>query len=104
MSSVPDATKPPRRFNEVLVRGKIDDFRRYEKKHYTRLITPAVDAYSRPQILEIRSTRSLGQRGDEITQDCLLGGYSRKAYRHTDKDSGETMSVVPVDMTLDAIE
>lgn len=89
---------------EVLIRGRIDARRRHDGTHYTRLITPAADAYSRPQIVEIRSKQSLGGVGDEIDQRCKLGGYTRKAFRSTDKDTGETTMVTPVDMTLDAIE
>lgn len=88
----------------VLVRGRIDARRRHDGTHYTRLITPAADAYSRPQIVEIRSKQSLGGTGDEIDQICKLGGYTRKAFRSTDKDTGETTMVTPVDMTLDAVE
>lgn len=93
-----------KRYMEVLVRGKIELTRRHENKHYTRVITPAPDAYSRPAVVEIRSNQKLGQRDDEITVDCKLGGYTRKAYRATDKDTGETSMVTPVDLTLDAID
>lgn len=106
MSAVPTDIKPmpaAKRFNEVTVKGKIEAHRRYDNKHYHRVITPAPDAYSRPQVLEIRSDSKLGQRDDEIIVDCKLGGYTRKAFRSTDKDTGETMMVTPVDMTLDAL-
>lgn len=93
-----------KRFMEVTIKGKIEVSRRHESKYYTRMVTPAPDAYSRPQVVEIRSNQKLGQRDDEITVDCKLGGYTRKAYRATDKDSGETSMVTPVDLTLDAVE
>jgi len=89
---------------EVLIRGRIDARRRHDGTHYTRALTPAADAYSRPQVVEIRSKQSLGAVGDEIVQLCKLGGYTRKAFRTTDKDTGETTMVTPVDMTLDAVE
>lgn len=93
-----------KRFMEVTIKGKIEASRRYENKHYTRMVTPAPDAYSRPQVVEIRSNQKLGQRDDEVTIDCKLGGFTRKAYRAIDKDTGETAMVTPVDLTLDAIE
>jgi hypothetical protein len=93
-----------KRFMEVAIKGRIEAARRHENKHYTRIITPAADAYSRPQVVEVRSNQKLGQRDDEITVDCKLGGYTRKPFRSTDKDSGEITMVTPVDMTLDAIE
>lgn len=106
MSAVLENNKPKSvaRFMQVTVKGKIEAARRHENKHYTRLITPAPDAYTRPQVVEIRSGTKLGVRDDEITVDCTLGGYVRKAYRATDKETGETSMITPVDMTLDAVE
>lgn len=89
---------------EVLVKGKIDARRRHESTWYTRMLTPAPDAYSRPQVIEVRSKQKLGEIGDETTVVCKLGGYSRKPFRSTDKDTGEVTMVTPVDLTLDAIE
>ena len=89
---------------QVLVRGRIDAVRRHDKTIYTRIITPAPDPYSRPQTVEIRSKQRLGQPGDEVAQLATLGGYARKPFRSTDKETGETTMVTPVDMTLDAVE
>jgi len=89
---------------QVTVKGRIDARRRHDKTTYTRIVTPAPDPYSRPQTVEIRSKGSLGQAGDEIVVLALLGGYTRKAFRSTDKETGETTMVTPVDLTLDAIE
>lgn len=89
---------------QVLVIGKVDAIRRYDGKTYTRVLTPAADAYSRPQVLEIRADRKIGERGEEISVPCQLGGFTRKPFRVTDKDTGETSMVTPVDMTLDAAE
>lgn len=88
----------------VTIRGKIDASRRHEKTTYTRIVTPAPDPYSRPQTVEVRSAQRLGQAGDEITVLAQLGGYTRKPFRSTDKETGETTMVTPVDLTLDAIE
>lgn len=89
---------------QVVVRGRIDASRSHDKTRYTRVITPAPDPYSRPQTVEIRSKAQLGQRGEEVTVLAQLGGYTRKPFRSTDKDTGETTMVTPVDLTLDAIE
>lgn len=89
---------------QVLVRGKVEASRRFDGKRYTRIITPAADAYSRPQMVEVRSVSKLGDVGDETEVTCRLGGYTRKPYRTTDKDTGETAMVTPVDLTLDAVE
>jgi hypothetical protein len=89
---------------QVRIKGKIDAQRRHGQVRYTRILTPAPDAYSRPQTIEIRSKAQLGSTGDEVTVLAQLGGYTRKPFRSTDKETGETAMVTPVDMTLDAIE
>lgn len=89
---------------QVLIKGKVEHSRRFDGKRYTRIITPAADAYSRPQVVEVRSVSKLGDVGDETEVSCRLGGYTRKPYRTTDKETGETSMVTPVDLTLDAVE
>lgn len=91
-------------YNQTTVKGKIVERIRHEKTTYTRIVTPAPDPYSRPQTLEIRSKGAIGQVGDEVIVPAQLGGYTRKAFRVTDKETGEIRMVTPVDMTLDAVE
>lgn len=98
---VPSAKSVPL---QVLVKGKVEFSRRFDGKRYTRIITPAADAYSRPQVVEVRSVAKLGDVGDETEVSCRLGGYTRKPFRFTDKETGETSMVTPVDLTLDAVE
>lgn len=105
MSAVPNIAPSAKVFPlQVLVKGKVEASRRFDGKRYTRIITPAADAYSRPQVVEVRSVAKLGDLGDETEVTCRLGGYTRKPYRTTDKDTGETTMVTPVDLTLDAVE
>jgi len=89
---------------EVHIKGKIDAQRKHGQVRYTRVLTPAPDAYSRPQTIEVRSKGQLGSTGDEVAFTAKLGGYARKAYRATDKDTGETSMVTPVDLVLDVLE
>ncbi len=98
------SSRPAAAALQVLVRGKVEASRRFDGKRYTRIVTPAADAYSRPQVVEVRSVAKLGEVGEETEVTCRLGGYTRKAYRVTDKDTGEQTMVTPVDMTLDAVE
>ncbi|EER61082.1 hypothetical protein AcdelDRAFT_1339 [Acidovorax delafieldii 2AN] len=91
-------------FMQVTIKGRVDARRRHDKTTYTRIVTPAPDPYSRPQTVEVRSKGALGQVGDEIVVQALLGGYTRKPFRSMDKDTGETLMVTPVDLTLDAVE
>lgn len=88
----------------VLVRGRVDGTRMHEKTRYTRVLTPAPDPYSRPQIIEIRSKGQVGAKGEDIAVFASLGGYTRKPFKTTDKDTGEVLNVTPVDMTLGLVE
>lgn len=88
----------------VLIVGKVEAVRRYENKSYTRVICPALDLYSKPAMVEIRSSGRIGQRDDEISVHGRLGGYMRKPYRVTDRESGEVSTITPVDLTLDLVE
>lgn len=89
---------------EVIIAGRIDASRRYEGMTYTRILTPAPDAYSRPQVVEIRSKSRLGDKGEEVTIRAQLGGYTRKPYKFTDKETGELTTITPVDHSLDFLE
>lgn len=88
----------------VIVMGRIEGSKAYEGKRYTQVMTPAADAYSRPQLVEIRSKARLGEKGEEISCECILGGFQRKPYETKDKQTGEIVKVVPVEHTLDLAE
>lgn len=100
MSTAAVAARPM----EVTIRGRIEATRLHDKTRYTKITTPSPDAYSRPQTVEIRSRAVLGQRGEEVTVLAKLGGYSRKPFKSTDKETGEITLVTPVDHTLDLVE
>lgn len=89
---------------QVAIKGRIENSRIYEGKRYTHVMTPAADAYSRPQLVEVRSKKKFGEKGDEVTVICALGGFARRPYKATDKETGEVSMVTPVDHTLDLIE
>ncbi|WP_303679331.1 single-stranded DNA-binding protein [Ralstonia mannitolilytica] len=89
---------------QVLVRGRIEQMRSFDGTRYTRIMTPAPDAYSRPQVVEVRGKQRLGEKGDEVTVLCSLGGYQRKPYQIKNKDTGEIETIVPVDHVLDVVE
>lgn len=95
------ATTP---FMMVTVRGKIVRSRRHDDKVLTHIVTPAKDEYSKPQTVEVRSRRKLGEREDIVTIECELGGYERKQFEVRDRETGEVSRVQPVNLTLDAVE
>lgn len=88
----------------VLVSGRIEGSKKFDGKRYTQVMTPAPDAYSRPQLVEIRSKEVLGDKGEQVSAMCVLGGFQRKAYETKDKTTGEIVKVVPVELTLDLVE
>lgn len=89
---------------QVIVKGRVETSRSHNGVRYTQIITPAPDAYSRPQLVEVRSKRQLGMKDEEVQVTAKLGGYARKPFTHVDKETGERITVRPVDMTLDAVE
>jgi len=89
---------------QVVIKGRIEAVRSWEQVRYTRIVTPAPDPYSRPQVVEVRSKEQLGQKGDEVTVIAQLGGFARKPYKSVDKESGEVSMITPVDLTLDLVD
>lgn len=89
---------------QVIVAGRIEGSKTFDGKRYTQILTPAQDAYSRPQLVEVRSKAKLGDKGEEVSAQCLLGGFQRKPYEVKDKNTGEIVKVVPVEHTLDLVE
>lgn len=89
---------------QVMVVGRVTKVRRHDGKTYTKLVVPAKDAYSRPSQVEVRSKQRLGEVGEDVRVLAEVGGYGRKPYKVTDRDTGEMRTVEPVEHTLDAIE
>lgn len=105
MEAVANLKKSPAlKPRQVQVTGKVTRTRRYDKFTYTTIICPAADEYSKPQIVEVRSDRKFGERDEVVNIVAVLGGFEGKAYRVTDKDTGEVTSVVPVQHYLDFVE
>jgi hypothetical protein len=103
-SQINPSPRPALRPMEVLVTGRIEEVQRYEGTFSTRIICPAADQYSQPQNVKVRSKSRIGSRDDLVPVTVRLGGYKRKVFTAVDKETGERVSVVPVDMTLDLIE
>jgi hypothetical protein len=107
MSALPteiNKARPSLRPMEVSVTGRIEEVQRYEGIHNTRIICPAADQFSQPQNVKVRSKTRIGSRDEMVTITARLGGYKRKSFKATDKETGEVVNVVPVDMTLDLVE
>jgi hypothetical protein len=101
VTSIASARRTPMLVNIV---GKVEAVRRYEGKSYTRVVCPAPDLYSRPSVVEIRSSARIGAKDEEINIEARLSGYMRKPYQITDKETGEVTKLIPVDHTLELVE
>ncbi|WP_404995480.1 single-stranded DNA-binding protein [Cupriavidus pauculus] len=97
----PLAKQKPR---QVLIEGKVLRVRRHEQFFYTTVICPAEDAYSRPQVVELRSKARFADKEEETSVMGMLGGYEGKAYTVTDRETGERRALIPVNLFLDVIE
>ncbi len=91
---------------QVSVTGKFIRARSYDGQFYSTIICPAKDAYSRPSVVEIRSKYRLSAQPDEEIKNllCELSGFEGKAYRVTDRDTGEQRQIKPVNHFLDLVE
>jgi hypothetical protein len=88
----------------VQVVGKVLRVRRHELNTLTTIISPAPDAYSKPAVVEVRSKSRFADTEEEGTWTCRLGGYEGRAFRAVDRDSGESRSVIPVNLYLDLVQ
>jgi hypothetical protein len=90
---------------KITIQGKLIEQRKDEDVYYTVLIMAAPDGYSQPKPFEIRSRRSLGNKGEVVTIDCEVGSYYKRAYDLIDKQTGEFLRrVKPIALALDLIE
>lgn len=88
----------------VVISGKLVDQRKHDGTFYSTLVAPAPDAYSSPMPFEVRSRKTLGSRDQVVSVPCRLGGFFRRTFDTTDRNTGEVRRVKPVIMTLDALE
>lgn len=88
----------------TVVQGKVLRVRRYEQFTYTAVICPAPDVYTRPSVVEIRSKSRFADSEEEVKVNCVLGGYEGKPYRATDRETGESRQLIPVNLFLDLAE
>lgn len=89
---------------QVHIIGKVVRTRRYQDFTYTTLICPAADEYSKPQVVELRSSRKFAEKDDVASVVAQLGGFEGRSYESKDKETGEISKVIPVTLYLDFVE
>ena len=63
--------------NKVPVFGRIESVRVHEGRHFHTVLAPAADAFEKPQAMDIRSGRRLGEPGTDLKVVGRLVGYQR---------------------------
>ena len=87
----------------VFISGRIDSSRRFDGRHFTRMVLPAIDEYSSPGVVEVESISRLGDVGENWKGTVVLSGF-RNDYKSSDKETGELRSIKGARNTLKAIE
>lgn len=90
----------------VTITGKIMRQKREGDRNYTVFALAAVDEFTRPDQVEVRSERALGADGSILTIRAKLGGYGARPFetRPTQRNGGEIKLVRPIVHTLDHVE
>lgn len=103
MSEQPLQQTKPQLPNVAVIAGRVQEKRRAGDYVYTVVTLPAPDEYSAPMFAEIRSAKSIGDKGDDVKIPVRLGGFRAKPFKYTN-DDGEVISRRPVNNSFIAIE
>jgi len=92
----------------ALCAGRIASKRRYRNRqgqtvYLTVLKLAAVDEFTSPETIEVRSGQPLGEVGDTWRGKVRLGGYAR-SYNTDDPQTGEKITVQTADNNLTVVE
>lgn len=98
---------PSPRMGEVLLSGKVIEVRRYQKgrgevSYFTVMIMPAVDQYTPPPVVEVRSSQQWAGEGEEVRCVALVGGY-RQSYNAQDERTGDRERRYTTRLTLNLV-
>lgn len=86
----------------VMLTGRCEDINVHKGDYFHKITLPAVDAYTRPAIVEVRSDKRLSNPGDEVSVRATIGGWIKR-YDFTDKSTGESKQISQSVMTLTAV-
>ena len=63
--------------NKVPVYGRIESVRAHEGRYFHTVLAPAADAFEKPEAMDVRSSRRLGEPGADLKVVGRLAGYQR---------------------------
>lgn len=93
---------------ETLISGKVMHRRSIQTQngrlHLTLVRLPALDEYSAPSTIELRSRQSLGEVGDTIRVRATISGFPRQYRSKTPDDNGELALVRTAEIRLTVVE
>lgn len=76
--------------NRFAMVGRIESVKRKDGVFYHGFLLPAPDEYSRPQFVEVRANRKLGEPGEDVTVPVSVCGFI-KSFEYTDRQTGERL-------------
>lgn len=96
--------KPKLQAGQCLLEGKIDNTEYFQKNniHYTRLVLPAVDSYSKPDFVIIHSKQALGSQDTIIKGIFQIRGYAN--YYKAKDDNGNEKQVNTAKMYFEPVD
>jgi hypothetical protein len=81
VSSLPAAQSL--KVNQICVQGRIEHVSKYDDKFEHIIVTPAPDAYSKPELMRVNSGSRLGSKGEEVKVLCVFHGWGND-YKNKD--------------------
>lgn len=76
-------TSPSLKVNQIFIHGRIQHVSKYENKFDHVIVTPAPDAYSKPELMRVSSSNRLGTSGEDVKVLCTYHGWSND-YKNKD--------------------
>lgn len=90
--------------NQATLQGRIKVRDKLTNSFATIITLPAPDEYSSPQSVRVLSSKSLGQKGDEITVEARVCGFHRVTVGKRPNADGELPKYNNCDGYFSAIE
>lgn len=90
--------------NVAFISGRVDSVRRTDDYYYTVITLPAPDEFSNPSVVEVRSAKSIGRKGEDVKLPVQCAGFRGKPFKYKDNETGEIIQRRPVNNAFIAIE
>lgn len=99
---------PKLQMGQAFLSGLISNRRRLNGQTGTIWLTvvklPAVDEFSHPSTVEVRSQNPIGEIGDKWNGVVHVGGFPRSYNSKPDPETGEIKAIKSAQVSLDVVE